>query len=286
MTALDRGAGEERLVRDEPDLPTLRLLLRLGQGLAQDALRRVGIAAQRRPLADLAERQPAVDALGDLGEDARGVRRHVDAEPCGELRDPLELVGAGRLDRAAQPLQPPLEVDERAVTLEVARPREDEVRPAGGEPAEHRDHDRRLGLLGERADVGVGCGLVARHHEQPDRVGRLGLLVAAGRPGVGDSTAVRRLGKIEGTAALASGEPELLGELRDGRAAAAAGAAPDEDDALGVGDAGRSRRSRMRAPLRRADLIQRSTTGARSTTGTSPSTTTTSASRIAESGSR
>ena len=115
---------------DEPDLASLRLLLRHRQGLARDVLLRVGIAAQRRALADLAEREPAVDALGDLREDARGVRRDVHAEPRGELRDPLELVGARRLDRAAQPLQAPLEVDERAFALEVARPRQDRGRPS------------------------------------------------------------------------------------------------------------------------------------------------------------
>ena len=130
----------------------------------------------------------------------------------------------------------PSRLTKRAVSLEIARARQDEIGPAGGEPAEHRDHDRRLGLLGERADVLVRRRLVARHHEQPDRVRRLRLLVAAGGPGVGDSAAVRSLGKVEGAAARAVGEPELLRELRDGRTAAAAGTAPDEDDALRLGD--------------------------------------------------
>src|SRR5581483_8339113 len=76
--------------------------------------------------------------------------------------------------------------------------------------------------------------LVARDDEQPDRLRLLGLLVAARGPRVGDAAAVRGLGEIERAAALAAGEPELLRELRDGRAAAAAGAGPDQDDALGV----------------------------------------------------
>src|SRR5439155_3173061 len=234
--ALDGGAGEKRLVRDEPDLSALGLLLRLRQRLAHDVLLRLGIEAQRRPLSDLAERQPAVNALRDLGEDRRGIRRHVDVEPRGELRDPLQLVGTGRLDRAAQPLQAALEIDEGAVALEIGRARQDQVGPAGGEPAEHRDHDRRLGLLGERTDVVVRRGLVARHDEQPDRIRRFGLLVAACGPGVGNSAAVRRLGQVEGAAALTAREPELLRELRDRRAAAAARPAPDEDDALRLGD--------------------------------------------------
>src|SRR5205823_6218532 len=114
-------AGEERLVGDEADLSAPRLLLGLGQRLAADVLLRLGIAAQRRALADLAEGEPTVDTLRDLGEDGRRVGRHVDAEPGCELRDPLELVGAGRRDRATQPLEAPLEVDEGAVALEVAR---------------------------------------------------------------------------------------------------------------------------------------------------------------------
>src|SRR6185312_8413959 len=99
----------------------------------------------------------------------------------------------------------------------------------GREPTEHRDDDRRLRLFGERADVLVGGRLVARDHEQADGIRRLGLLVAAGRPRVGDTAAVRRLLEMEGAAALPLGEPKLLGELGDRRAAAAAGPRPDED---------------------------------------------------------
>ena len=102
-----------------------------------------------------------------------------------------------------------------------------------------------------------------------------------------------------------SSKPELVRELRDPRAAAAARARPDEDGALrraellregappgGELAAASRRRSRARScpcpsasrrrPRRRAvraSLIQRSTIGARSTTGSSPTTTTISASR-------
>src|SRR5205085_12579167 len=168
------------------------------------------VPAQRRPLADLAEREAAVDALGDLGEDGGRIPRHADVESCSELGDPVELVGARRLDRATQPLEPALEVHEGAVALEIARAREKEIGPTGGEAAVHRDDDRRLGLLRERADVLVGGRLVPRDDEQADRLHSLALVVAARGPRVGDTAAVRRLGQGERAATLAPGESELL----------------------------------------------------------------------------
>ena len=84
-------------------------------------------------LAELLERQAAVDPLGELREDHRGVRRELDVEAVGELRDPGELVGHGRDHGAAQALQPPLEVDRGAVALERARGGQDEVGPADRE---------------------------------------------------------------------------------------------------------------------------------------------------------
>src|SRR5207248_9761607 len=119
--ALDGGAGEERLVRDESDLAPASLLLWLRQRPPSDVLLRLRVAAQRRPLADLAEREAAVDALGDLGEDGGRIRRHADVEPCSELGDPVELVEARRLDRTTPPLEPALEVHEGAVAPEIAR---------------------------------------------------------------------------------------------------------------------------------------------------------------------
>ena len=53
--------------------------LGLGHGRNVDVRRRAGVAAKRRALADLAERQAAVAALRELGEDPRRVRRDVDA---------------------------------------------------------------------------------------------------------------------------------------------------------------------------------------------------------------
>ncbi len=241
--ALDGGAGEERLVGDESDLAALRLLLRRRAGpelRRAPALRGSRAAAPaRRPRRTRVRRRRAPRprrrrraAYGATSTSNRAASCEIHSSSSGQ--------GGSTVRR--EPLQPALEVDERAVALEVARARQDQVGPAGGEPAEHRDHDRRLGLLGERADVLVRRGLVARDHEQPDRIRRLGLLVAARGPGVGDPAAVRRLGQVEGAAAFAAGEAELLRELRDGRSAAAAGTAPDEDDALRVGDVGRPSR--------------------------------------------
>ena len=94
-------------------------------------------------------------------KDARRARRihpaacggSVDVEAGGELRDPGELVRAGREHGAAQPLHAALEVHRRAVALERAGRRQDQVGPAAGELVEHREHDDMLGLLGERAHV-------------------------------------------------------------------------------------------------------------------------------------
>src|SRR5207302_1448873 len=91
-------------------------------------------------------------------------------------------------------------------------------------------------------------------HEQADCASRLAFLVAAGGPGVGDASAVRRLGEIEGAAAFAPGEAELLGELRDRRAAAPARAAPAEDDPLRPGY---GRGARVRGPPEAAALPRR-----------------------------
>ena len=192
--ALDGGAGEERLVRDEAQARRGGAGAGSGTGGTSTCAGASGVAAQRRALADLAERQAAVAALRELGEDRRRVRRELDAEARRELRDPLELVRAGRRRRPAQALQPAFDVDVGAVALEVARARQDEVGPADGEPVEHRDGDHGVGALGERAHVRVAGGLVARDEQQADRVGLFRrLLVRAGCPGVGDAAAVRRL---------------------------------------------------------------------------------------------
>jgi len=109
---------------------------------------------------------------------------------------------------------------------------------------------------------GFAGRLVARHDQQPDRVGLLcGLLVRAGRPRVGDAAAVRRGGNVEGAAAVLAREAETLGERTDACAAAAARARPDEDGALcacqrGVVDGVHDRRAPCAA--RRAPTGRRS----------------------------
>ena len=161
--------------------------------------------------------------------------------------------------------------------------------------------------LGERAYVGVRRGLVARDDEELDRL-RV-RLVRVGRDGPAERDAARvgRAREVERAAAGLVLESELVRELRDARAAAAAGARPDEDGTLGARSffasalaapgelAAESRRpsparsssvpvgeqTTTSAPCRRASLIQRSTIGARSTTGSSPTTTTSSACAIA-----
>src|SRR5581483_291920 len=94
---------------------------------------------QRRLLADLAEADAAVADRRDLVEEGGRVGRELDAEPLGELGDPLELVRTRRDDGAALALEPPLEVDRRPVTLEIARAGEDEVGEAGERVGEHAD---------------------------------------------------------------------------------------------------------------------------------------------------
>ena len=118
---------------------------------------------------------------------------------------------------------------ERAVALEVARRREDEVGPADGELVEHRDRDHALRLLGERAHARVGGGLVAGDDQQPDRLGVRLVLVGGGGPGLGDAAAVRRRGQVEGAAAGLAVEAERMRELGESRSAASARARPDED---------------------------------------------------------
>ena len=155
------------------------------------------LAARRQlgPLADLGEGDAAEALLGDLVEDDRRVGRELDLEALGELREPREHVRHRREDGAALALQPALEVDRRAVALQVARAREDEVGEAAEALLEHADPDHDLGLGGERAHGRVGRRLVAGDDEHArllvDR-----LAVAGGAPGVGDAAAVRRARQV------------------------------------------------------------------------------------------
>ena len=148
--------------------------------------------------------------------------------------DPGELVGDGSDHRAAQALQPALEVEQRAVALERARRGKHEVGPADREPVEHRDRDHasRRARRG-RARLGVGGGLVARDDEQPDRLRVRVVLVGRCCPGDRDAAAVRRRGQVEGAAAGLALEAERVRGLGEPGAAAAAAARPDEDRPLG-----------------------------------------------------
>ena len=261
-------------------------------GLGRDVRRPV---RQGRVLADGAERDPAEAALGELLEDERGVRRELDAEALGELGDPGELVRHGRDHRAAQALDAALEVDEGAVALEVARAREDEVGPADGEALEHRDRDHDLGLLGERADGGVGGGLVARDDQQADR-----LRVRPRRRPSSPPRRRRRRARSGVDGRWKAAQPGFASSPSRWPSSASRAppppARPDQISTAPLGATTRAPRSflpslgsatwTISAPLRRAWRIQRSTIGARSATGSSPSTTTISASPIVESGAR
>src|SRR5207237_5149979 len=115
--ALDRWPREERTVGDEVER-TARLRLGDGGGLG-GRLHALAFRPrrQRRTLADLTVGDPAEDLLRKLREHDRRVRRDLDAEAAGELRDPGELVGRGRDRRAAQALDAALEVHVAAVAL-------------------------------------------------------------------------------------------------------------------------------------------------------------------------
>ncbi len=237
--ALDRRPGEERAVALQAQVAEQVLARRLGQrvGRRRRGGRRghVGRSGrQGRTLPDLAVGDAAVQLLGELGEDDRGVRRDRDAEALGELRDPRELVRGGRDRRAAQALDASFEVDVGAVALEVARAGQDEVGPADGEPVEHRDREDVLRALGERPHGRVGSSLVARDDQQADRL-RVGLLAVRGRsPRVGDTAAVRGGRQVEGGAAVLPFEAERVRELGEPRAAAPAASGPDQDRVLGA----------------------------------------------------
>src|SRR5262249_11899428 len=139
---LDRRAREERLEGEQAEpLPAGDRLL---SGALDGAL--PGDAGRGgSDLADVAERDPAVTDRRDLVENDRGVWRELDVEALRELCDPGQLVRARRDHRAPLALQPSLEVDGRAVALEVARAGQDEVGEVAERPLEHPDPDHRLG---------------------------------------------------------------------------------------------------------------------------------------------
>src|SRR5256885_16693800 len=116
----------------------------------------------------------------------------------GELWDPGELVWRRGDRRAAQALDPALDIDVGAVTLEVARPRQDEIGPAGRQRVEHRDRQHALGALRQRPDVRVRGGLVARDDQQPEWLGLGAFPVRRRGPRLVAAPAARRLPQEEG----------------------------------------------------------------------------------------
>ena len=109
----------------------------------------------------------------------RRVRRELDAEALGELRDPRELVGARRDHGAALALEAALEVDRRAVALEVARAGQDEVGPADGEALEHR-RSRSRRRRARRARARSGRRRPRRPRRSAADAARVGGLVVGG----------------------------------------------------------------------------------------------------------
>ena len=311
--ALDGGSGEERPVALQAQRAALR---RRGSERASSRAR-----APRRRAAPAAARAARCRRGRGRGRGASRARRRRPPRAAGsstskrarELRDPRELVGAGRWHGAAQALHAALEVHRGPVALERSRRGEDQIGPAARELVEHREDDDALGLLGERAHVGVAGGLVARDERAARSApGSLSSASAATAQASGDPARVGRGREMERAAARLLLEPELVRELRDACAArlrrAPTRRAPPARPARSFFPSalrderarGRSRRPHpapsascrsgsRRRPRRRgacASLIQRSTIGARSTTGSSPTTTTISASPIALSGRR
>src|SRR5919106_2971111 len=212
--ALDRRAAEERPEADE-------LQARAG-GLAGRDLR-IGL----RP-GELVRRRE----LGEVGGGRGGPGVDLDAQAPAEAREPLELVRPGRGDRAPQALRPALEVDEGAVALEVARARDDHVRPRGELALEHRGREDEAGPLGELPHARVVGGLVAGGDERADLSlrGRVGAPLAALVPGGRDAASVRHAGQdVDGDV----GFPALAELVRERADVAAAGRVvlrPDEGD--------------------------------------------------------
>jgi hypothetical protein len=170
LDALDSGPAEERAVAHHREaLPSLgRGRLRRGHpGVGGLRLGQFGVILGKHG-------GPGVD---------------VDPEATRQPREEDQLVLGGRRDRAALALRPALEVHSGAVPLQVARSRDDEVRPERSLRLEHRSREDELRALCEVADGGVLSRVVARDDERADLALRDRARVA---PGCRDSSAVRR----------------------------------------------------------------------------------------------
>ncbi len=180
-------------------------------------------------LADEAVVEAAVRDRRDLCEHLGGIGRELDVEAFCELRQPGQLVRAGRDDRPPQALQAALEVDVGAVPLQVARSRQDEVGPADERRPEHRDRQHGFGPFCHGSNVRVGHGLVAGDDEQPDRLGVLRIDVPRRGPRVCDAAAVRGLRQMERGRARLVRDPEIG---RQGRQRLSTRPRPDESNAV------------------------------------------------------
>ena len=167
--------------------------------------RRRGARRQRRALADVAERDAAEAGRGDSSKRT---------ETCGETSTSkrsasfatTEHVRHRREHRAPLALEAALEVDGRAVALEVARARAGRGRRCRGScPRTSRCRGRsppRLPSHGRR----VQRSLVARDDEQAGLV-VAGLAVARRAPRVGDAAAVRRARQVDRRGSRRDGVP-------------------------------------------------------------------------------
>src|ERR687891_1217427 len=140
---LDGGPAEEGAEADEleprarrPARRHLRIRLRPGELVGG---RQLGVLRRGRG-------RPGID---------------LDSEALAEPREPFELVRPRGNDGAPKALRPALQVDEGALALEVARAREDDVRPGGQLALEHRSGEDEASPLGELAHARVVGGLVA-----------------------------------------------------------------------------------------------------------------------------
>ena len=282
------------------------------RGVGGHVRRRGPASGARSP--SVVEREAAEELLRELLEDDRSVRRELDAEPRGELRDPGELVrargrsrhGAGAArgprgssssrraralavagrTRSAQPTASPWNIV-TAITLSACSA---SARTPGSAAASSPETTSSSMWLGVRL-VRVGCrrpgSRPRRGRSASPEGGTRRSRACSSKPSACASSAMRAPPPPPGpdqtrTARSAARSRSPRAFSRRGEVACRARRPRRAQSA-------RSRRRpivTISAPRRRACLIQRSTIGARSTTGSSPTTTTSSASPIAESGSR
>src|SRR6185503_20703210 len=154
-------------------------------------------------------------------------RVDLDPEAAGEGGEEDELVLARRSDRPPLALRPAFEVHRRPVALEVARARDDEVRPERSLGLEHRSREDEPRPLGGVADCRASGGLVAGDDESAYLSLGDGARVSPGR---GDAAPVRGArNEVDGRlAAEGLRESERMG------ASARVVLGPDDGDVFGL----------------------------------------------------